>query len=391
MLKAKLKKKIWSRLRDIFYYERVADPNPIQNINYNPGVDQKKAVICYQTNCYYTNLGKIGIYRTQPFEILKMVNTFSSLGYVIDIIDCIDSKALEIVKDKKYDLIFGFGENFYQLTNLNPSAKSIFYMTENHPEFSYREEKKRLDYFYTRYGRKLNIKRSGKYYKLSHMQKAYSHVITMGESSLLTSQYSNPYVIFPTGLINTDFEFYNKKHMNARKHFLWLGSTGAVHKGLDLLLDVFSHREDIVLHICGLEKMDRKLLKMSKRENIVDEGLIFIKSETFLQLVDKCSFIILPSCSEACSTSITTGMLHGLIPVVMKDAGFTRLGNNAIFLEDFKIDYLEEKINELSNSDSDSLSSFSRQVYTFARQNFTIQDFENRFKTIISDIFKVSL
>jgi len=160
---------------------------------------------------------------------------------------------------------------------------------------------------------------------------------------------------------------------------------------LDLLLDVFSHREDIVLHICGLEKMDRKLLKMSKRENIVDEGLIFIKSETFLQLVDKCSFIILPSCSEACSTSITTGMLHGLIPVVMKDAGFTRLGNNAIFLEDFKIDYLEEKINELSNSDSDSLSSFSRQVYTFARQNFTIQDFENRFKTIISDIFKVSL
>jgi hypothetical protein len=389
-LKIKLKDKIWHYLKGFLYYQWISELRAIQNINYKFNPDQKKVIICYQTNSYFTNLGIKSVYRTQPFEILKIVNAFSDSGYAIDIIDCIDKRALEIVKDKSYDLIFGFGENFYQLTKLNPFALSILYMTENHPEFSYKEEKKRLDYFYERYGRKLIIRRSGKYYKISHLQNMYSQVITMGEPKLLNNQYNNPYVLFPTGLINPDFVFYNKDHLNTRKHFLWLGSTGAVHKGLDLLLDVFNLRDDIVLHICGLEKNDRKYLNMSKRENIIEDGLIYIKSKTFLQLVDKCSFIILPSCSEACSTSITTGMLHGLIPVVMKDAGFTRLGNNAIFLEDFKIDYLEKKLNELSNSDAEKLSLFSRQVFDFAQQNFTIQAFGNNFKAIISDILKIN-
>jgi hypothetical protein len=128
---------------------------------------------------------------------------------------------------------------------------------------------------------------------------------------------------------------------------------------------------------------------MPKRKNIIEDGLIYIKSDTFLQLVNKCSYIILPSCSEGFSTSITTGMLHGLIPVVMRDTGFDRLGPYAIFLEDFKVDYLEMKLNELSNTDPAKLSSLSRQIFDFARQNFTIQVFGYNFKAIISDILKI--
>ena len=135
---------------------------------------------------------------------------------------------------------------------------------------------------------------------------------------------------------------------------------------------------------------ERKNLFMPRKENIFEYGHIDVKSDLFLQLVEKCSFIILPSCSEACSTAITTGMLHGLIPVVMKDAGFTRLENNAIYLEDFKISYLEEKLNELSNSDSGKLNILSRQIFDFARNNFTIQVFENNFKKVISDILNVN-
>lgn len=384
--KTKLKKRIWYYLRDFFYYQIVADPILIRNINYNFNSDQKKAIICYQTMIYFMNFDSKDIGRTQPFEIMKIVNSFSDLGYGIDIIDCRDNKALNVIKDRKYDLIFGFGENFYQLTNLNPSAISILYMTENHPEFSYKEERKRLDYYYERHGRKLNMRRSGVYYKKYHLQKTYSNIIIMGEHIYFHIQYKNPYVIFPTGLINPDFVYYNKDHKDARKHFLFLGSTGAIHKGLDLLLDVFKNREDIFLHICGLQKIDRNQLIMPIKENIIEYGHIDIKSETFLQLVGKCSFIILPSCSEGFSTSITTGMLHGLIPVVMKDSGFNRMGNNGIFLEDFKIDYLEMKLNELSNSDPGALALLSQQSFDFARQNFTIQAFENRFKTIISDI-----
>ncbi len=387
--KTKLKKRIWFYLKKIFYFQIVADPILIRNINYNSNSPQKKAIVCYITMMYFTDLDAKRIGRTQPFEIMKIVKIFSDLGYVIDIINCLDVKAIEVVKDRKYDLIFGFGDSFYQLTNLQPSAISILYMTENHPEFSFREERKRLDYYNQRHGRNLPLRRSGKYYHISHLRKNYSGLIWMGTDEFLENV-SNKYSIFPTGIINPDFVYYTKDHKDGRRNYLWLGSTGAVHKGLDLLLDVFNNRDDIFLHICGLEKMDRELLIRSKRENILEYGHIDIQSEIFLKLVDKCSYIILPSCSEGFSTSITTGMLHGLIPVVMRNSGFDRMGNSGVYLEDFSIEYLTMKLNELSDTDPERLAFLSEQAFHFARKNFTIQEFEARFITIISNILKVN-
>jgi len=317
------------------------------------------------------------------------VNILSGLGFGIDIIGCNDVKALEVIKCKNYDLIFGFGENFYQLTNLQPSAISILFMTENHPEFSYQEERKRLDYFYARHKKHIPIFRSGNYYKIKHLEKRYTQIITLSETEPLKNQYDNPYTIFPTGIINPNFVFQNKYHYASRKHFLWLGYNGAIHKGLDLLIDVFSQRQDINLHICGLQDSDRKILKIPKRENIFEYGHVDIKSGIFLEVIEICSFSILPSCSEGCATSITTSMLHGLIPVVIKDTGFNRLGDNAIFLNDYKIDYLDAKLTELASYNPDKLKLLSKKVYDFAHQNFSISKFEDNFKTIILDILKV--
>lgn len=377
-------------IKDFFYSQRVVDSPVVQNLNSNCSPNQKKVLICYKTSSYFTNWGKTRAYGTQTFEIMKIVNSFSALGFVTDIIGCNDIKALEVVKHKKYDIIFGFGETFYQMTNLQPAAISILYMTENHPEFSYQEERKRLDYYYERHKRKLNITRSGKFYKMDHLRETYSNVITMGEAQLLTNQYDNPYFLFPTGLLNPDYLFNKKDHLQSRKHFLWLGSEGAIHKGLDLLLDVFYVNSGIVLHICGLGKKEREKLNIQKRKNIIEYGHIDIKSDIFLNLVSTCSFIILPSCSEACSTSITTGMLHGLIPVVMKNAGFNCLGKYAIFLEDYKIDYLKMKLIEFSNLDPDRLALISMQVFYFAHYNFTVKAFENSFRTILVEILKTN-
>jgi hypothetical protein len=388
VIKSKINYKVWNFIKDYFYNERVAESPVIQNLNNNCNSDQKKAIICYLTVSYFVNWETTYRGRTQPFEIMKIVNTLAGLGYAIDIVGCQDLNAIEIIRNKKYDLIFGFGETFFQLTNLQPEAVSVFYLTERHPDFSFREEKKRLDYFFERHGRKLSITRSGLFYKKHHFEKTYANVIVIGETHLLKDKYSNPYSLFPTGLINKDYIFKDKDHVKSRKHFLWLGSTGAIHKGLDLLLDVFYYRDDIVLHICGLAKEERRILRMKKRGNIIDYGHININSSIFLELADTCSFIILPSCSEGFSTSITTGMLHGLIPVVNKDTGFNILGDRAIFLEDFKIEYINLKLNELSNTDPNELALLSKQALDFAYENFRLEAFEKNFKKIMDDLLK---
>lgn len=357
----------------------------IQNINHSCIPNQPRLLICYMAGGYLTDLLKYKG-RTQYYEIFEIVNTFCDFGYCIDIIYCNDISAVEILNKKKYDLIFGFGESFYLSSQLHKSAISIFYMTEHHPEFSIREENKRLDYFYSRHGKRIPYKRSGIFYKPYHMTLKHTHVITMSETEPLKEQYSDPYSIFPTGISNPDFIFKQKNHEYARKNFLCLGSAGAIHKGLDLLIDVFSNRDDLTLHLGGFRDDEKKFLNIPKSNNIVDYGYIDIKSETFLTIVDKCSFIILLSCSEACSTAITTGMLHGLIPIVMKDAGFNRLGENAIFLNDYKIEYISQKLTEIANFPPEYIQTFSNKVHKFASSNFTVEAFNKSFREIIKDI-----
>ena len=386
--KKRLTQMLWRNVKDRFYVDRIEDTAVIQNINFTALRTQKKAVVSYLTSGYTADWGNQNIGRTQPLEILSIVKVLSDLDYAIDIVNCNDLNALPIIASKEYDLVFGFGEVFYQLTLKHPNAMSIIYMTEHHPDFADREEKKRIAYFYERHKKKARIVRSGNFYKSHYFNQLYSYVITMSEVDPYLKDYETPFTIFPTGVLNTNFVFDKKDHAATRKHFLWLGSYGAVHKGLDLLLDVFEKRDDIVLHIAGLSEEDEKLLKPKKRANIINQGYINIKGPAFLELAKACSFIVLPSCSEACSTSITTGMLHGLIPIVIKDTGFNRLNENAIFLEDFKVPYLDEKLTEISTMPSKDLANYSRSGFDFAHENFSNTAFEMNFEKIMNTILK---
>lgn len=391
ILKLKFLQRLWLKMRPHFYDQRVKDTAIVQNINYSELIiNQKKAVICYLTTSYINDWGNNNIGRTQPKEILAMVKALSDLNYCIDLIGYHDLRALPYLKKKKYHLVFGFGESFYQLTNLHPSAISILYMTEHHPNFAEKAERNRLDYFYQRHGKRGKFVRSGNFYWQRHLQKKYTHLLTMSEIAPFAEQYSEPFSIFPTGVHNTDFVLKKKDCNNTRKQFLWLGSYGAIHKGLDLLLEVFDKREDLTLHIGGFYKADRKLIKLPKKPNIIDHDYIDVKSQIFLDIVDDCSFLILPSCSEGFSTAVTTGMLHGLIPIVVKDTGMNRLGDLAIFLEDYKLEYLDKKLIEISSLNPDILERLSERCYDFAHRNFVPKEFERSFKKVMNQIINIS-
>ncbi len=379
----KLKKLLKISLKDLFETDQI---NLIRNINYQNGLDtQQKVLISYTTNIFYSDLDK-GLGRTIPYEMIEIIKVFSNLNYCIDIIDCRDISKIIYIKNVSYDLILGFGEVFYRMVNLQPRAISILYMTEHHPDFSLAQENLRNQYFFERKKKRVTISRSGRFYKPAHVQKKYDHIITMGETEPFAKQYEVIHTIFPTGIINKSFVFSTKDHSTTRKHFLWLGSTGFVHKGLDLLLDVFKDRDDIYLHICGLSENERKFINIPNQPNIIDYGHIDIHSAIFLDIVRNCTFIILPSCSEACSTGIATGMLHGLLPIVMKNAGFNRLYDKAIFLADFKIPYLTTELIDISNSDPNELQLKSESIFNWANNTFILSQFHNNFKLIIDKI-----
>jgi hypothetical protein len=385
----KSKWKIWNFIRDYFYENRILTCPVILNLNNDPGIIRKRVLICYLTDGFCRSFKLAPKGRTISDEIFKIVKVFSEYGFVIDIISHSDIRSLEYIAES-YSVIFGFGDTFRTMSGNNPDALSVLYMTENHPEISFAAEKTRNDYYYRRHGRKVPLHRSGSFYKKEHLDIKYSHVITLSEEEPLKSQYSKVFTLFPTGLINRNFQFTYKNHAETRFNFLWFGSYGAIHKGLDLLIDVFSNRDDVILHVCGLTKQEKRFLRIRSKHNIVDHGFVDVSSGQYLQIVEKCSFSILPSCSEACSTSITTSMMHGLIPVVMRNAGFDRLGDNAVFFDDYSIEYINSSINKLVDTNPGNLELLSKKIYEYARSTFTLQEFECRFRSIMNEIFHLN-
>lgn len=356
----------------------------IFNINKDFTQNQKEVLISYITS-FAETMPLENSTHTNVFEALQIIKFFIDNNYTIDVIHCNSKEYLSLLKHKKYDVIFGFGETFYEISKNNPKAKKIMYITENHPDFSFKKEKERIDYFNKRHKKNAKIRRSGVFYKNEHFSVA-DYFITMGRQTEFLQYNKKIYDINPTGLINNEYIYKEKNHIVSKKNFLWFGSTGAIHKGLDLLIDIFSKRDDITLHICGLNRKDKHILKIPNKKNIIEYGRINVNSNQFLNLVDKCSFIILPSCSEGMSTSILTGMLHGLIPIVTKNSGLDKLKDKALYLEDYKINYVENRINEFINFDTDFLKKMQYEVFNYSRKNFQLINFKENFYKIMNEI-----
>ncbi len=358
----------------------------VENINLDLlQQEQKKCLISYFTNSLRNDIDTSPQYVTNILEVNQIIKTFIDLNYCIDVTFCLDDLAYEKIKNKKYDVIFGFGDVFYHMCQLHTNAKKILYMTEHHPEFSKQKEKQRIEYFFKRHNKKVPLSRSGKYYKIEHF-KNIKDMIILGEIFPYSSNQHSLYRINPTGLFNERYLYNNRNLSVSKKNFLWFGSNGAIHKGLDLLVDIFSKRDDWTLHICGLNKDDKKLLNFSNQKNIHDYGKINVQSDLFLELANKCSFVFLPSCSEAMSTSVLTCMRHSMIPIVLKDAGFNKLGEMAFFLNDYNLSYIEKRIDEIIEMDDSKIIKMHKRIFTYANQEFILEKFTADFKKIMLNI-----
>jgi len=357
----------------------------IQNINLDLTTNQKKVLISYLTTGFENDIENGSVSATNIFEVNQIVKSFISFNFSIDIVLCVDINSFNKIKDKNYDIIFGFGEIFNRMCKLQPSKKRIMYLTEHHPEFSKKKETERVRYFYERHNKNISLSRSGAYFQKDNFNHI-DEIIILGETFPFENKKYKIHKIKPTGLLNNRFTYSIRNINSSRNNFLWFGSNGAVHKGLDLLLDIFLNRPEISLHICGLNKQDRKLLKLPKQANIIDYGKIDVQGDLFLKLMKNCSFILLPSCSEGMSTSVLTCMRHSMIPIVMKDTGFNHLTDLAFLLDDFKLDYVENRINQIRSIDEFKIENLHKKIYKYANDEFNLKKYSIDISSIISKL-----
>ncbi len=372
-------KKINSKKRDLKF---------IKNINWNPNdPNQKRVLFSYVFSHLFENIN-VNRAGTRELECSIMIHEFINKGFCIDLVDCRESDIEFSILFNNYDIVFGFGNFFNYLTHKTTSnQKNIMYLTENHPSFSLKKEKERVAYFYKRHNKKVGLSRSNLYYKEEDFENLNS-IVYLGNSldADLIPVNVPKHALQPTGLINDNYQQIKRNVSESKKHFLWFGSFGAIHKGLDLLIDVFMELPDCTLHIGGLSQIEKKLLPNFKGfSNIIDLGFVDVKSNSFLSLVNKCSFIVLPSCSEALSTGVITGMNHGLIPIVTKETGFL-FSNFGLMLDDYKIETIKEAIKKVSNYSDQLILDQHNLVYNYSFENFSLKKFQKNFSSILNKI-----
>lgn len=348
---------------------------------------QNRVLVSYLTKPFYSSsLSK----HTNLNEVLAIVRVFHEMGFKVDVINYIKSVNFDL---SEYDVVFGLGESVEYALRYRSRLRSkpfvIWHGTGSNPFYSNPLTIKRLNFTYRKTGMLFyeSTRYLEKTYPLSY---TYADLIVLygndfTKDTYLSQTFSKIETISPTA-----FFVHNPKEKDPvnLKNYVWFGSAGAIHKGLDLLIECFSKHKDLQLHICGdLSQEDDFYIYLNQTiastSNIHYHGFIDVNSEHFKELMELGTFSILPSCSEGIATSVLTTMLNGgMIPIVPISAGID-LHDFGVLIDEISLDGIERAISTTQKMTIEEVQFKSSKVLSYSRQNFTLDNFKSNLRKIL--------
>lgn len=327
---------------------------------------------------------------TNQQESRVIADLFDQLGYQVDVIHYTNLKKLNY---REYDVIFGFGEPFENsFRDSRCKAKRIYYATGAHVFHQNPAEARRVVEFNAKYGANLLPQRLVPWC-WTQSTTFSDYLIVIGNDwteSTYKSFTDKPILpINATALVNKNSVNIQRNLSNARKNFLWFGSAGLVHKGLDLCLEYFSSHPEYNLHVCGPQESEffRVMQSELQKPNIVYHGFVDVMSEKFIEITSRCLFAILPSCSEGQATALLTAMGTGLIPIGSRYTGINieQLGYRINSLD---LDMIDETIKTAQAQTDEALIVQSAAILEYINKKHTIEYYKYQFNNILQYIIK---
>ncbi len=370
-----------------FYYRRKVD-------NYFSSQSTKRVLIAYVVAPFVRKDTHV---HTSYAESMAIAKIFNDLGFAVDIVNHDYGKSVDY---EQYDVIFGFGpvlnNSFYHPTK--PDVLRIYYGTGTHPYVSNQRCLGRLRDVYEKKGAYIleSVRLIDEDYALQTM--LVDAMIIIGNDRIVESYrqfFKGPIHKVPVSYypVCDSAEIIENKHFaEAKKNFLFFSSSGMIHRGLDLLLDYFSRKPDLHLHICSPLDAEPAFKEAYRQElsagNIHDHGFINLKSTVFKELVQQCAFTVLPSCSEGQPGGIVNLMGNaGLIPLLSKEAGCD-LADFGLMIRDFSEESVSETIAQAVSISDTELNRLSKLSADYAQQHNSLNTFSGEFKKALEAIIK---
>lgn len=359
-------------------------PGVIYNINRDITAKQKRVAIVYISSPYYEYTPDNMIFHANRLHQFVITKVFVNLGFVVDIYPVKTSNKF-VNHEIKYDVVLGFGHFYKELCKYNPQAKKILLITENAPWVVRENFAKRIDYFKKRHNRsRVYTFPRLSFYTDDMFSMSDVGIAMSGTYNILRMKEKLPiiYQIDVNALCN--HKECTRNHEKNKTRFVWFGSNGLIHKGVDILIDAFREMPELELDIYGAPI--KEIREFSLPSNVHDCGRINVFSDEYIEnVINRHSFVVSLSCSEGMMTGISTCMYSGLIPITTPETGFDDVDCN-ILVSDYTVESVINTIKTASQMDNGELERLSHKCMQHAKNNYSIESFASRMAAHISTI-----
>ena len=369
--------------------QRCGSHNDNQVVRLSPDVKSKGNVLVSYILESYTTDPSDSVYRshTHYWETRQMINTFLELGYTVDLISY---RNTSFRPQRKYDFFIGARTNFDRLAGLlNDTCRKVVHLdtahwiTNNHNAYS-----RLLDLCHRR-----RVAIMGSIRIIEHnlaIENADLGTILGNEFTIESYAYAGkPLFRIPISS-PIDFEWSKRDIDSIRNNYMWFGSSGFVHKGLDLVLELFSDLPDYNLYVCGPLEKEQAFVREFYKElyetvNIHPVGWVDVNDVKFKRILDNCLGIVYPSCAEGGGGSLIGCMQGGVIPVASYESSVD-IADNGIVLKESSLAEMRKEVVRLSGLNSVELETMSHKVWEFTSRTHTKKSFAEKYKKFVTDV-----
>jgi len=324
---------------------------------------------------------------THYWETRQMVNTFLELGYAVDLISY---RNTGFRPERDYIFMVSARTNFDRLAaRLNDTCVKVAHLDTAHW----------LTNNYNAYGRLHSLVERRKV-ALNNSVRLIEHNSAIENADLATIL-GNDFTIDSYAHANkqiyripisspVSYAWQDRDFNAIRNNYLWFGSAGFVHKGLDLVLELFAGMPDYQLFVCGPLDKEKGFLQEFHQElyatkNIHPVGWVDVNEPKFRAILDQCLGIIYPSCAEGGGGSAITCMQAGVIPIVSYEASID-VKDNGVILKECSGSEMQQAVTRLSNLPAQQLEEMSRASWQFASSTHTRESFARDYRKFVVDV-----
>jgi glycosyltransferase involved in cell wall biosynthesis len=326
---------------------------------------------------------------TNAYEVREMAKAFVELGFRVEVSDWNDS-SYKPPSDCR--VAIDLHSNLERWSRSLPTlCKKVLHATGCHWKILNSGELLRLQGIKKRKGTHLQARRQ---VEPSSAAESADVIVVLGNEYTVDSYRfcSKPVVRVP---ISSAYEFpepTGRDPEKAKKRFLWIGSYGMVHKGLDLVLDAFAGMPDLELTVCGRPEKEEDFFKLYEKElkhtpNISFHGWVDMATPEFTEIARTHAAVVYPSSSEGGAGSVIHSMHAGMVPICTQEASVDLL-DFGLLIKDGSVQAVQDACKAFVSMAPEEVELRARKSYDHVRRVHTREQFAKNYRFFAKEITK---